>query len=76
VTNTTAGTGSLGSFGKASNGNTIVLVPSSATTGAYCIFASNPGASTATGGTPDVEMWYSSQGGGLQANTQTGQACA
>jgi type IV pilus assembly protein PilA len=62
---------------KASSGNTVNLVASATTTGAYCIFASNPGASTAVGGTADIFMTYNSQTGGLASGTVTGNAtCA
>ena len=63
---------------KASAGNTVTLVKSAGTVGAYCIFASNPNASTAVGGASaaaSVNMWYSSASGGLQPATQTGMAC-
>jgi type IV pilus assembly protein PilA len=48
---------------KASTGNTITLLKSAGTTGAYCIYAFNPGASAATSATS--QMVYSSQAGGL-----------
>ena len=64
---------------KASSGNTINLVKSATTVGAYCIFAANPGASTAVGGSAaaGVFMAYNSQAGGLVSGTVTDStACA
>lgn len=68
-----AGTGSL-LGAKASQGNTIIL-KASVTVGAYCIFASNPGASAATGVTE--LMAYMSEAGGLQKDpVAVAAACA
>ena len=64
---------------KPSAGNSIKLVASTGTVGAYCIFASNAGATTAVGGTPaaGVFMAYNSQAGGLVSGTVTDStACA
>jgi prepilin-type N-terminal cleavage/methylation domain-containing protein len=60
----------------ASDGNTVELVPNTVTTGAYCIFASNPKASDATGtGSAAEFMVYDSLKGGLQKATVTSKAC-
>jgi type IV pilus assembly protein PilA len=64
---------------KPSPGNTIIVLQSASTTGAYCIFGANAGASAATGGataTTATLMAYISQSGGLQSGTRTGNACA
>jgi prepilin-type N-terminal cleavage/methylation domain-containing protein len=53
---------------KASPGNVIEL-KASATVGAYCIYAFNPGSSSATSGT--AQMVYTSQGGGLTGTVTT-----
>ena len=57
-----AGTGSVAGA-KVSPGN-IITVVASGTTGAYCIFAQNPGASAAISDT--AQMAYLSLSGGLQ----------
>ena len=62
ATATVAGTGSLVGV-KVSPGNQVVLFPSLATTGAYCIFAFNAGASTAVASGTAFE--YDSQNGGI-----------
>jgi len=71
ATATVAGTGSLAGV-KVSPGNTITVLKSG-TTGAYCVFAFNGGASTAVDATH--EYVYSSLGGGLLP-TVTGAAAA
>jgi type IV pilus assembly protein PilA len=48
---------------KASPGNTITVMASSGTTGAYCVFAYNSGASSANSAIK--QLTYTSQGGGL-----------
>ena len=58
---------------KPSPGNVVQLVPSTATTGAYCIFAFNTGASSATSAT--AMLTYTSQGGGL-TSTVGSPTCA
>jgi prepilin-type N-terminal cleavage/methylation domain-containing protein len=63
ATSTVAGTGSLAGV-KVSSGNSLTLKAHATVTGAYCIFASNPGASAATGATQ--VMAYMSESGGMQ----------
>src|SRR4051794_5773056 len=60
ATNTTAGAGILSTV-KVSPGNTITLVKSAATNGAYCLFGWNAGASDATSATK--QFVYFSQSG-------------
>ena len=59
---------------KGSHNNTITLVKSAGTAGAYCIFAYNAGASAATG--TGSQMAYVSQSGGMQTGVVTSTTCA
>ncbi len=60
---------------KASPGNTVQVMPSTGTTGAYCVFAFNAGASTAISSTK--QLTYSSQAGGLTTTvTSAAPTCA
>ena len=59
---------------KVSEGNTVSLLASAGTTGAYCIFVYNSGASTATG--TGARLTYLSLGGGIQTAVSAGTACA
>ena len=70
---TTPVPGSLNGM-KASDGNTVTLVASTGTPGAYCVFAYNSGASAATG--TGAQMAYLSKSGGLQSTIATDSACA
>ena len=70
--NTTAGTGALATA-KVSQGNELILQPNTTVTGAYCLFAYNPGASAATG--TGAMMWYKSNAGGLQTTTASTTGC-
>ncbi len=73
ATSTTAGTGALLNA-KVSPGNTVTLTASAATVGAYCLFAWNAGATSATSAT--AQMAYISQAGGLQTGTVAATTCA
>ncbi len=73
ATNGTPGTGPLATL-SVSTGNTVTLKPSAGTIGAYCLFAYNPGASSATG--TGAQMAYISQSGGLQSAVVSSTACA
>ena len=73
ATNTTAGTGALVNA-KVSPGNTVTLVASTGTVGAYCLFAWNAGATDAT--SAGEQIAYFSNAGGLQTGTVTSTACA
>ena len=73
ATNGGTGTGALANA-KVSPGNTVTLVHSTATTGAYCIFAWNTGATDATSAT--AQMAYFSNAGGLQSGAPGGTTCA
>jgi prepilin-type N-terminal cleavage/methylation domain-containing protein len=78
ITTETATAGTVPSTGvlsglSVSSGNTVKLVPSS-TTGVYCLFAWNTGASAATADT--TPMAYKSAAGGLQTAVATGTTCA
>ena len=73
ATNGSAGTGALVGA-KVSPGNTVTLTNSTATTGAYCIFAYNAGATAATGA--GAQMAYISDAGGLQTGTVANTNCA
>ena len=57
-----------------STGNTVLVVKSAASIGAYCIFAYNDGASAAIDATH--QMAYKSLTGGLQAGVPAGIGCA
>ena len=74
ITNQSVGTGYLAAV-KGSAGNTITLTKSALTTGAYCIFAYNAGASV-TGDGPTHQVQYSSAGGGLLTAVAATTACA
>ena len=58
---------------KVTTGNTVQLVHSSTTAGAYCIFAFNPNASDATSST--LQMKYDSQAGGLLTSAPGAPTC-
>jgi type IV pilus assembly protein PilA len=73
ATNTTTGTAALAGL-KVSTGNTVTLVASTGTLGAYCIFAWNPGASDAT--SAGAQMAYFSKSGGLQFSIVNATTCA
>ena len=73
VTNGGTGTGAMTDV-KVSPGNTITLVASAGTTGAYCLFGWNAGATAATSATAQIA--YYSNAGGLQSTAPGGTTCA
>jgi type IV pilus assembly protein PilA len=73
ATNGAVGTGALAGT-KVSPGNTVTLVPSTATLGGYCVFAWNTGATAATAA--NAQMAYYSQSGGLQFSIVNATTCA
>ena len=73
LTNGGTGTGAMADV-KVSPGNTVTLVASAGSLGAYCLFAYNSAASEATSATD--QMAYYSRSGGLQFSIVNATTCA